>query len=115
MERCTFERLAETSARCSKCGRTTGTHGIVDLSLLVARCRTPLQFENVPQCPHRGKFLETIDCKPCESGGRDASLFQCLHFGGECTLYPLRKRKPDGERWRNCQNCIIREQISTTK
>lgn len=64
----------------------------------------PVQRPERTACIHRGESLRVEKCKPCQSGGITPEIFACsIH--GECTLYTISKRKPDGSRWPACSTC----------
>ena len=64
----------------------------------------PVQIPEPTSCVHRGELLRVEVCKPCQSGGRVPEVFSCA-VHGECTLYRINKRKPDGSVWKSCLSC----------
>ena len=111
MIRCTFERIGPKSARCSRCGHVTGTHGIEDLSILVRRCSQPEAVQPVQPCQYRGKYLRVEKCKPCQAAGGKFEIYFCEQFG-ECSLNKSSKRKPDGTTWNACSTCEMKSQVN---
>lgn len=104
---------------CERCGRWTAFR----LGKILRRCDLPVPIdENRPpeylpdiipepveipeptSCVHRGELLRVEECKPCQSGGRLPEVFACA-VHGECTLYRINKRKPDGSVWASCLSC----------
>lgn len=72
------------------------------------RAASGAMSEPVPRslriCQRRGDLLRLEHCTPCQAAGRTPEIFAC-EVHGECTLYTISKRKPDGTRWRSCSTC----------
>lgn len=64
----------------------------------------PASIPDPKSCSNRGDLLRVEECKPCQAGGRVPEIFACV-VHGECTLYSIGKRKPDGSRWKSCSTC----------
>lgn len=64
----------------------------------------PYKARDATACVHQGESLRIENCDSCKSGGVSTEVFSC-EIHGECTLYTISKRKPDGTRWAACSTC----------
>lgn len=94
-----------TDGLCQNCGRVLKIPGGMSAGSVLRECLTKDSPKN---CIHRGEVLRVERCKPCQSGGKSPEVYACA-VHGECTLFSIAKRKPDGSRWQSCLSCGERE------
>lgn len=87
---------------CKHCNTTMQASGRVPM------CASSAQVRPAQNCINRGELLRVEKCKPCQSGGKTPEVYACA-VHGECTLFSISKRKPDGSRWQSCLSCDERK------
>lgn len=106
---------------CEKCGMVseTGGHRICGPAGMAIEPPARIQrtiVETSPRssgilieadlpCPHRSGPPELLTCKPCQTGGITPLLFVCAGGHELCTLQPIHKPSPTGERYHACSTC----------
>jgi len=60
-------------------------------------------LESVANCEHRGRVARQVKCTLCGDRAKTANVYECLHFGGECTI----DHYQSGQAERVCKRCEV--------
>jgi DnaJ-class molecular chaperone len=85
----------------------TGTHVLLtpeEYQRLKQKYDPKIKFlEAIANCEHRGEATRQVKCKTCGDRAKTANVYECLHFGGECTI----DHYQSGQAERVCKRCEV--------